>query len=145
MGRGQEAEIILRRIEEQAGVTRLPPASQRPSPPVLRVSIWVLFSRAVIRRTLLAIFVNIICLFGSHTLTGWMPTFFVKQGMSVTHSLAFNSAMMAGFVAGPILCMVFADRIGVVGDFRYSVPCALLLAPLIRSSRLHSPLSAVAS
>jgi len=76
------------------------------------VSIWVLFSRAVIRRTLLAIFVNIICLFGSHTLTGWMPTFFVKQGMSVTHSLAFNSAMMAGFVAGPILCMVFADRIG---------------------------------
>jgi len=112
MGRGQEAEIILRRIEEQAGVTRLPPASQRPSPPVLRVSIWVLFSRAVIRRTLLAIFVNIICLFGSYTLTGWMPTFFVKQGMSVTHSLAFNSAMMAGFVAGPILCMVFADRIG---------------------------------
>ena len=61
MGRGHEAEIILRRIEEQAGVTRLPPASQRPSPPVLRVSIWVLFSRAVIRRTLLAIFVNIIC------------------------------------------------------------------------------------
>jgi MFS transporter, putative metabolite:H+ symporter len=112
MGRGQEAEIILRRIEEEAGVARLPPASQRPLLPVLRVSIWVLFSRPVIRRTLLAIFVNIICLFGSYTLTGWMPTFFVKQGMSVTHSLAFNSAMMAGFVAGPILCMVFADRIG---------------------------------
>lgn len=41
-----------------------------------------------------------------------MPTFFVSQGMSVTHSLRFNAAMMGGYVAGPFLCAFIADRVG---------------------------------
>jgi putative MFS transporter len=41
-----------------------------------------------------------------------MPTFFVSQGMTVTKSLAFNAAMMAGWIIGPLLCVLLADRIG---------------------------------
>jgi len=60
----------------------------------------------------MAIMLNVVCLFGSYSLTGWMPTFFVQQGMSVTKSLGFNTAMMAGFLAGPLVCALLSDRIG---------------------------------
>jgi putative MFS transporter len=72
----------------------------------------VLFSRAVLRRTLLAIMIMVVGLFGSYSLTGWMPTFFVKQGTSVTRSLGFNAAIMGGWIAGPLLCAAIADRVG---------------------------------
>lgn len=114
VGRGEEADAILRRIEEEAGVTTpvniTPPAMATQERP--RVNVSVLFTRPVIRRTLVAIVVNVIVLFGSYTITGWMPTFFVSQGMSVTHSLGFNAAMMGGYVAGPFLCAYIADRLG---------------------------------
>jgi MFS transporter, putative metabolite:H+ symporter len=41
-----------------------------------------------------------------------MPTFFVSEGMSVTRSLGFNAAMMAGYFVGPLLCALLADRLG---------------------------------
>jgi putative MFS transporter len=41
-----------------------------------------------------------------------MPTFFVSKGMSVTNSLAFHSAIMTGFIAGPLLCAYVADWLG---------------------------------
>lgn len=113
VGRNAEAEEIVRAIESEAGVTRpLPVSQQSPAKEPHWVPISTLFSRPVIRRTLLAIVVNVICLFGSYSLTGWMPTFFVKQGMSVTHSLAFNAAMMGGWIAGPLFLSYISDRIG---------------------------------
>jgi putative MFS transporter len=113
MGRGAEAEAVLQRIEQEAGVAAPPPSviEVPPSPPRW-VPVAVLFSRPVIRRTLMAIVLNVTCLFGSYSLTGWMPTFFVSQGMSVTRSLGFNAAMMAGYFAGPLLCVFLSDRIG---------------------------------
>jgi len=119
MGRNAEAEAILGRIELEAGVsasagselqarsTASPAAQTAPQ----WVPITVLFSRPVIRRTLMAILLNVTCLFGSYTVTGWMPTFFVSQGMSVSRSLGFNAAIMAGFVAGPLLCAFIGDRL----------------------------------
>ena len=119
MGRNEEADAILRRLEHEAGVhastaselqarSTGSPAAQTPSQ---WVPITILFSRPVIRRTLMAILLNVTCLFGSYTVTGWMPTFFVSQGMSVSRSLGFNAAIMAGFLAGPLLCAVIGDRL----------------------------------
>lgn len=113
IGRGVEAEAVLQRIEEEAALAgALPPfvVVQQSEPGWVPVS--VLFSRPVLRRTLLAIAIMVVGLFGSYTLTGWMPTFFVKQGMSVTRSLGFNAAMMGGWIAGPLLCAGISDRIG---------------------------------
>ncbi len=113
VGRTAEAEEVMQRIEQEAAAAGpLPPFTAVPSSPPRWVPITVLFSRPVIRRTLLALVVNVSCLFGSYTLTGWMPTFFVRQGMSVTRSLAFTAAMMAGWLIGPLLCVVLADRVG---------------------------------
>ena len=142
MGRLQEAEQILRRIELESGVT-VPP-SPVPEPATVQapprwVPITVLFSRPVIRRTLLAMILNITCHFGSYSISGWMPTFFVSQGMSVTKSLAFNAAMMAGYVAGPLLCVFIADRIGRRwGIVMFGVLCAVFGAiyPFLTSPAL---------
>ncbi|MEM5318314.1 MFS transporter [Paraburkholderia sp. JHI869] len=113
IGRGKEAEAILKRIEEEASLAgKLPPFVAALQTQPRWVPFSVLFSRPVIRRTLLAIVMMVVGLFGSYTLTGWMPTFFVKQGMSVTRSLGFNAAMMGGWIAGPLLCAFLADRIG---------------------------------
>ncbi|MER6976137.1 MFS transporter [Streptomyces carpinensis] len=115
-GRYEQAEAILQRIERESGV-----ASQVVAPtPVAHqadekaewVPITVLFSRSVIRRTLMALFLTVTCLIGSYAVTGWMPTFFVKQGMTVSKSLGFNAAIMSGYVAGPLLIMFITDRIG---------------------------------
>jgi len=128
VGRGAEAEVILLRIEAEAGVTQPLPASQQNAASELRnVPVSVLFTRPVIRRTLLAIVVNVTCLFGSYSFTGWMPTFFVSQGMSVTNSLGFHAAMMAGYVVGPLICALIADRIGRRwGLVMFGVICASL-------------------
>ena len=116
VGRTEEADAVVRQIESEAGVAPfvapVRPAVQKSASSPRQVSFAVLFSKAVIGRTLMAIMLNVVCLFGSYSLTGWMPTFFVQQGMSVTKSLGFNTAMMAGFLAGPLICALLSDRIG---------------------------------
>ncbi|CAN7797522.1 MFS transporter [Paraburkholderia hospita] len=138
VGRNAEAEEIMQAIEREAGVTTpLPPAQQAPAKEPHWVPLSTLFSRPVIRRTLLAIVVNVICLFGSYSLTGWMPTFFVKQGMSVTHSLGFSAAMMGGWIAGPLFLSYISDRIGRrTAIVMFAVFCACLGAiyPYLTSS-----------
>jgi len=124
--RGAEAEAILQRVEaEAARAGPLPPPIAVSQAEPRKVSALVLFSRPVIRRTLLAIMIMVTGLFGSYSLTGWMPTFFVKQGLSVTKSLGFNAAMMGGWIAGPLFCALIADRIGRRwGIVTFGVVCA---------------------
>jgi MFS transporter, putative metabolite:H+ symporter len=119
-GRYEDAEAVISKIERECGV-----ASQNVSPtPAAHqeagaadektewVPITVLFSRPVIRRTLMALVLSISCLFGSYAITGWMPTFFVEQGLTVSKSLGFNAAIMSGYIVGPLLCALVADRLG---------------------------------
>lgn len=121
VGRYEEAESVLQTIEKESGVnTATQPHNSYPQPAKLAlknkkenwVPITVLFSRRVFRLTLIAVILNITCLFGSYSVTGWMPTFFISEGMTISKSLGFNAAMMAGYIAGPLLCMLIGDRIG---------------------------------
>ncbi|WP_082544368.1 MULTISPECIES: MFS transporter [unclassified Rhodococcus (in: high G+C Gram-positive bacteria)] len=119
-GRYEEAEAVMREIERQNGtpntVTQTQSSSDATSTSVDENADWVpitvLFSRPVIARTAMALFLTVICLFGSNVITGWMPTFFVDQGLTVSRSLGFNAAIMSGYVVGPLLCVLIADRIG---------------------------------
>jgi putative MFS transporter len=111
VGRGDEAEALLRRIEQEAGITAPPPVVA-PSPPPRRVPISVLFTRPVIHRTLLGMAINIVCLVGAYSFTSWVPTFFIKQGLSVTRSLGFMTAMTVGNLVGPTIGILVSDRIG---------------------------------
>jgi len=118
MGRYEEAEALLQQIEKESGVVAPvgQPVAVKPDPTATGstkpqwVPMTVLFSPSVIRRTCMAVILNVTCLFGSYSVTGWMPTFFVSQGMTISKSLGFNAAMMAGYVAGPLLCMLMGNR-----------------------------------
>jgi putative MFS transporter len=118
-GRHDEAAAILAQIEKEDGVSGASAREAEPAP-VARpdgekaewVPITVLFSRPVIRRTLMALMMTVICLFGSYIVTGWMPTFFVEQGMTVSRSLGFNAAIMSGYVVGPLILTFITDRLG---------------------------------
>jgi putative MFS transporter len=113
VGRDEEAESVLPGIEREAAPAGgLRPAAASRAVPARRVPISVLFSRPVVRRTLLAMAVNVTCLVGSYSFTAWIPSFFVKQGFSVTRSLGFTAAMTAGTLAGSALAVLLADRIG---------------------------------
>jgi putative MFS transporter len=126
VGRGEEAERLLRQIEAEAGVLAAPVVNA-PAQPPRRVPMSVLFTRPVIRRTLLAMGVNFVCLVGAYSFTSWVPTFFVKQGLSVTKSLGFTTAMTLGNLAGPTIGMLVSDRIGRLrGLMITAVACAVV-------------------
>jgi putative MFS transporter len=114
-GRNKDAEAIFERIARESG-TATEVSSISVNDVENEKADWVpftvLFSRPVIRRTLIALLLTVTCLFGSYTVTGWVPTFFVKQGMDVSKSLGFNAAIMAGYVAGPLVMVFIADRLG---------------------------------
>jgi putative MFS transporter len=140
VGRLAEAEQVMQGIEKAAGVTgTLPPATGTIKEEPHFVPVSVLFSRPVIRRTLLAVSANVVCLFGNYSLSAWLPTFFVSQGMSVAHSLFFNAAMMAGWIAGPLLLIFISDRIGRRwGLVMFGVLCAVFAStyPFVRLPHL---------
>ena len=114
-GRYEEAEAILERIESESGgavPASVHKVSEEPDEQAKWVPISVLFTRPVIKRTIMALVLTLACLFGSYSITGWMPTFFVAQGMTVSKSLGFSAAILSGYVVGPLLCALFADRLG---------------------------------
>jgi putative MFS transporter len=113
VGRTVEAEEVMQAIEKEAGITTAyTPGKDSISEEQKWVPLSVLFTRPVIRRTLLAISCNVVCLFGSYSLTAWLPTFFVKGGMSVSHSLLSSAAMMSGWIFGPVILIFLSDRLG---------------------------------
>jgi putative MFS transporter len=121
-GRFQEADAILRAIEADAGA---PPAKQ--STATVRqepVPISVVFSGALLPRTLVAILLNVVMGFCLYGFLGWLPTFFVKQGQSIASSLEWTTVMALGGPIGAGVGLLVADRFG----RKWSVVVASLVA-----------------
>jgi len=111
-GRLAEADAILRGAEAEAGQavrarvsTPAAPAIQAPN------SILVLFRPEVAWRTALAVMINVSLGFANYGLIGWLPTFFVKQGLSVASSLQFTMVMSLGGPVGALIGLLLADRV----------------------------------
>ena len=119
-GRTEEAERIVAAIEREAGVTAPWQAPAR----VAEVAQHPLFSRSMVRRLLLGLVLNI---GGNATVYGfiaWVPTFFVKQGLTVTSSLGFTALMSFGGPVGAVIGILLADR----SDRRRMIVALSLLA-----------------
>ena len=67
------------------------------------VPFMVLFSPPVIRRTLLAVILMTAGLTVSYGYTNWLPTFFIKQGMSLNTSIGFTVIMSLGGTLGALI------------------------------------------
>ena len=127
-GRYAEADAVVSGIEAIAGRRGpLPPVIATPPIDTAAVSLWVLFSRPVIRRTLIGILLNIVLGFGLYGFVQWMPSFLVKQGMDVTTSLAFSTILSFGGPVGSVIALAFADRI----RLKTGVVCASVLAAVM--------------
>jgi len=109
-GRFEEADRVLRAIETEAGVA--PQAQSREAVRQEQVPISVVFSPAVLPRTLVGVLLNVVMGFCLYGFLGWLPTFFVKQGQSIASSLEWTTVMALGGPIGAGIGLLVADRFG---------------------------------
>jgi putative MFS transporter len=112
VGRVEEAESLMAKIEEEASGGRpLPP----PAPPVTSTpsralsSLWgpVLLPRMIVGS--IALIVINTLLYGFIT---WLPTFFVKQGLTIATSFQYSMLMSIGAPIGSAIGALTSDRWG---------------------------------
>jgi len=110
-GRNEEAETLLQATEKEvAGGQKLPA-------PVAAVPLPVLKLSALAGPTLLPLMiVGSVVLITTNALifgfVNWLPTFFVKQGLSVTQSLGYTLVIVSGSLVGCAIGAFLADRLG---------------------------------
>jgi putative MFS transporter len=109
--RYEEAEAIVRMMEAGAYQACAPVGTARPAQPPA-VSASILFTRSVLRLSALAVLLNMTVQTVVWILNGWLPSFLVKQGLTVSSSLAFAALLSVGSVGGSLLAVATVDRIG---------------------------------
>ncbi len=117
VGRPDEAARIIDEVEDEVEAEIGEPLpAPRPAgtadAPARTVPLRILFSRAVIRRTLLGSLIDVtinVVLYGFVT---WLPTFMVMQRFGVSESLRYTMLMSLGVPLGPLIACVLADRVG---------------------------------
>ena len=110
-GRVEEAEVLMRAIEREAAT-----AGPLPAPaPATTIPSWnlaSLFGPILLPRLI----VGCVVLITVNTLifgfVNWLPTFFVKQGLSVTRSLAYTLVIDSGSLIGCAIGAFGADFLG---------------------------------
>lgn len=113
-GRIAEADAIVSQIEGvQPGSYRASPGpSEQPSKGRGAASVLTVFSPTFLRRTLLAILINIVIGFSLYGFISWLPTFFVRQGISVVTSIQWTLVMSLGAPIGAVIGLYLADHTG---------------------------------
>jgi putative MFS transporter len=113
-GRAAEAEEAMREIETEVAQSRaLPPVAELSSSTAAADrSFTALFSKQLIKRTIVGSVVLVALNTVIYGFVAWVPTFLVKQGMSVVSSLGFTTLMSLGGPVGALIGMWLGDRIG---------------------------------
>ncbi|MFF7705909.1 MFS transporter [Pseudomonas sp. NPDC007930] len=109
-GRHAEADAILRQIE--AASPALPPLPPSIELPPRQHGLGSLFRRPVLRRTLVAVWVQVAINVVIYGFIVWVPTFLVQQGLELKSSLGYTTLMSLGGPAGALAGVLLADRVG---------------------------------
>lgn len=114
VGRFQEAEATLTAIEADVAAKNgpLPPARHVPVATPRKTPFSALFSRDMRSRTLLAALTCMTANIAVYGFVAWLPSFFVKQGLTVVQSLGFTTLMALGAPGGAVIGFLLGDRIG---------------------------------
>jgi len=112
-GRDAEAEALLRRIEAEVEAEHgpLPPPAPAPAR-VFSRSFGSLFEPAMLPRLLVGCLLLIVVNTLIYGFITWLPTFFVKQGLTITRTLTFTMVMALGAPLGAAIGALTADRLG---------------------------------
>ncbi len=112
-GHGEEAERVLGAIEREVAAFRaLPPAPVEAVPLLHRPSLATLLSRGLVLRTLTGSVLLIALNTAIYGFIAFLPTFMVKQGMSIVTSLDYTTIMSLGGPVGALIGMWLGDRVG---------------------------------
>jgi putative MFS transporter len=113
VGRTDDADRIMAEIEAEVGGPLPEPKFSDPGEmPRRRAGLRILFSRAVIRRTLLGSLITVTINVVLYGLLTWLPTFMVMERLGVSESLRYTMLMSLGVPIGPLIAGFLADRIG---------------------------------
>jgi putative MFS transporter len=112
-GRHAEADQLLKAIEaESVRGQPLPPLpAQAPALPNQH-GFGSLFRAPVLRRTLVAVWIQVAINVVIYGFIVWVPTFLVQQGLPLKSSLGYTTLMSLGGPAGALVGVLVADRIG---------------------------------
>jgi putative MFS transporter len=112
-GRTDEAEALLQAIEAEVTAERgpLPAISSRPAVAFSR-ALDSLFAPAMLRRLVLGCVLLIVINTLIYGFITWLPTFFVRQGMTIAKSFGFAFAMSLGAPVGSAIGALGSDRWG---------------------------------
>jgi len=113
-GRTDEAEAIMAAIEQ-----RIVKETGKPlSPPALahveetgRGRFAEIFSSQYRTRTLMLSVFNMAQVIGFYGFAAWVPTLLIARGITITHSLEYSFVIAIANPFGPLLGVLFADRI----------------------------------
>jgi putative MFS transporter len=112
-GRDAEAEAVMSAIERQvAPQGGLPiPAAAMPRA-TSSSSVWSLFAPGILMRTVIGSVMLIALNTAVYGFIAFLPTFMVKQGMSIVSSLNYTTLMMFGGPVGALIGLWLVDRVG---------------------------------
>jgi MFS transporter, putative metabolite:H+ symporter len=112
VGRGAEADRLLNEIEATAAGDGPLPEPAPAARQAVKVDLSSLFQPPLVARVV----VGCICLIVINTLlygfVTWLPTFFVKQGLSIATSFGYTLLMGLGAPIGSAIGALTADRLG---------------------------------
>jgi len=140
VGRTAEADRIMSEIEAEVHEPLPEPKVGDARETPARVGMGVLFSRAVIRRTLLGSLITITINTVLYGLLSWLPTFMVMERLGVSESLRYTMLMSLGAPIGPLIAGFLADRVGrrvslaVASFFAAALGVAYALVPTIQAA-----------
>lgn len=112
-GRYEEAEAVLRMIEaESAQNQTLMPVEKSTSVRPRAISFFALFQGPQLRRMLLSICIHVGINAVVYGFIVWVPTFLMKQGLTVVTSLGYTVLMSLGGPTGAFLGVLISDKVG---------------------------------
>lgn len=118
-GRGEEAEQVMLAIE--AKVRRetgddlppvlAPPLISRPATVFQPASVAELFRRPYLGRTCMLAVFHLLQTVGVYGFANWAPTFLLRQGRDLSHSLAYGALMASVSPLGPAIAVLTSERL----------------------------------
>jgi putative MFS transporter len=112
-GRTAEADALLRTIEAEVAKThRLPPVEAATSAVIDAGRFSELFRGDLARSTILGIIIGVAGSVSLYGFLSWVPTFLVKEGLSLNSSLTYTALMGLGAPLGGVFAAIIADRAG---------------------------------
>jgi MFS transporter, putative metabolite:H+ symporter len=138
-----KADVILSDIEaivaRQMKKPLPPPLPTVEQPPHRRASLAELLQPPYRSRLLMLVVFNLCQAIGYYGFANWVPTLLIGQGITVTKSLLYSFVIAFALPIGPMLAMLYADRVQrkwlIVGGALMVILCGIAFA-LVRSAAL---------